>query len=175
IAPIGSNGLFFAPYFSGAGSPYVDRKASGAFIGLTNDSNKGSIIRSVIEALNYQSRDMIDAFENAAGSSADKIVATGGPSKSEFWNQNKADITGKLIEIPAVDEATPLGAAIVSGIGIGVYKNEKEAFDETYHLDHICEPDPKNKGLYDDYYQVYKRLYPDLKNINNSIFDRFRK
>jgi len=174
-APVGSNGLFFAPYFSGAGSPYVDRKASGAFIGLTNDSDKESIIRSVIEALNYQSRDMIGAFENAAGSSAEKIVATGGPSKSEFWNQNKADITGKLIEIPAIDEATPLGAAIVSGIGTGVYKDEKEAFDETYRLDHICEPDPKNKGLYDDYFQVYKRLYPDLKNINNNIFDRFRQ
>jgi xylulokinase len=118
---------------------------------------------------------MIDAFEIAAGSAAEKIVATGGPSKSALWNQNKADITGKLIEIPDVDEATPLGAAIVAGIGTGVYKNEKEAFDQTYRIDHTCEPDPKNKKLYDDYFTVYKRLYPDLKNINNNIFDRFRQ
>ncbi len=173
--PVGSKGIFFAPYFSGAGSPHMDSKASGAFIGLTNDSDKGSIIRSVIEALNYQFRDMLDAFENAAGSSAEKIVATGGAAQNELWNQIKADVTGKLIEIPAVEEATPLGAAIISGIGAGVYKSEKEAFEQTYQLDHVCEPDLKNKDLYDDYYQVYKRLYPDLKNINNSIYERFRR
>jgi xylulokinase len=174
-APVGSNGIFFAPYFSGAGSPHMDSRATGAFIGLTNDSDKGSIIRSVIEALNYQFSDMLDAFENAADSSAAKIVATGGAAKNEFWNQNKADVTGKLIEIPAVDEATPLGAAIISGIGTGIYKNEKEAFDQTYQLDSVCEPDLKNKDLYDEYYQVYKRLYPDLKNINNSIYEKFRR
>ena len=174
-APVGSNGVFFAPYFSGAGSPYVDSRAAGAFVGLTSNSDKGSIIRSVIEALNYQFRDMLIAFESAAGSSAEKIVATGGAAKNEFWTQNKADITGKLIEVPDVEEATPLGAALISGIGTGVYKDEKEAYSQTYHVNYVCEPDLKNKALYDGYYQIHKSLYPDLKNISNSIYERFRK
>ena len=174
-APIGSNGVFFAPYFSGAGSPYVDSRAAGAFAGLTINADKGSLIRSVIEALNYQFRDMLIAFESATGSSVEKIVATGGAAKNKFWTQNKADITGKLIEVPAIEEATPLGAALVSGIGIGIYKDEKEAYQRTYHTSYVCEPDMNNKVLYDDYYHIYKNLYPDLKNINNNIYERFRK
>ena len=174
-APVGSNGVFFAPYFSGAGSPYMDNRAAGAFVGLTNYSDKGSIIRSVIEALNYQFRDMLTAFEDASGLPAEKIVATGGASQNEFWSQNKADITGKLIEVPASAETTPLGAALISGIGIGIYKDAKEAYDQTYRISYICEPDLMNKALYDDYYGIYKSLYPDLKNISNNIYERFRK
>jgi xylulokinase len=174
-APVGSNGVFFAPYFFGAGSPYVDNRATGAFVGLTNLSDKNSIIRSVIEALNYQFRDMLTALEDASGLPADKIVATGGASQNEFWTQNKADITGKLIEVPASAEATPLGAALVSGIGIGIYKDAKEAYNRTYGISYTCEPDLKNKALYDDYYGIYKSLYPDLKNISNNIYERFRK
>lgn len=174
-ATVGSNGVFFAPYFFGAGSPYVDNRAAGAFVGLTNQSDKSSMIRSVIEALNYQFRDMLAAFENASGSSAEKIVATGGASQNEFWTQNKADITGRMIEVPAAEEATPLGAAIISGIGSGIYKDENEAYDQTYRISYICEPDLKNKAAYDDYYVIYKSLYPDLKNLSNSIYERFRK
>ncbi len=174
-APAGSGGLFFAPYFSGAGSPHVDNRATGAFIGLSASTDKSCIIRSVIEALNYQFREMLEAFERACGSPAGKIVATGGASQNEVWTQNKADITGKFIEVPAVEEATPLGAAMISGIGVGIFKDEKEAFDNTYSTGRTYEPDAKNAAVYEDYYQIYKTIYPDLKNINNSIYERFRK
>ena len=129
----------------------------------------------MIEALNYQFRDMLTAFEDASGLPAEKIVATGGATQNEFWTQNKADITGKVIEVPAAAEATPLGAALIAGIGTGIYKNEKEAYGQTYRINYICEPDLKNKALYDDYYGIYKSLYPDLKNISNGIYEKFRK
>ena len=175
ISPIGSGGVFFAPYFFGADSPYFDNKARGAFIGLTNNTGRENIIRSVIEGLNYQFRGMLEAFEDAANSSAEKIVAAGGATKNEFWMQNKAEIAGKPIEVPAVEEATPLGAALISGIGIGIYKNEEEAYKETYRVGSVYEPDGKNKKLYDEYYQIFKRLYFDLNEINNSIYEKFRK
>jgi xylulokinase len=174
-APVGSGGLFFAPYFSGAGTPHVDNRATGAFIGLSDSTKKSCIIRSVIEALNYQFKEMLEAFEIASGSQAEKIVATGGASKNEFWTQNKADITNKAIEVPAIEESTTLGAAIISGIGIGVFSNEKDAFEKTYKAGNIYEPDAKNVTLYQDYYEIYKKLYPDLKSINNSIFEKFKK
>jgi len=174
-APIGSNGIFFAPYFSGAGSPHVDNRSQGAFIGLTNDSDKASIIRSVIEGLNYQFRDMLESCEKASESPPEKIVAAGGAIKNEFWMQNKADIAGKPIEVPSVEEATPLGAALLAGIGSGIYKNENEAYRQTYRIGSIYEPDKKNRAIYDGYYQIYQKLYFDLKGISNSIYEEFRK
>jgi len=174
-APIGSKGVFFAPYFMGAGSPHVDNRAMGAFVGLTDESDKASLIRSVIEALNYQFREMLAAFKDATGSSAEKIVAAGGVTKNKFWMQNKADITGKLIEVPAVEEATPLGAALISGIGTGVYRNEAEAYEQTYHTGTTYEPDPGNVASYNEYYEIYKKMYFDLKGLNADIYEKFRK
>ena len=174
-APVGSNGVFFAPYFFGAGSPFIDSRALGAFVGLTNGSDKSNFIRSVVEGLNYQFRDMLSAFEEATQSPAKKIVAAGGATQNEFWMQNKADIVGKPIEVPAVEEATPLGAALISGIGTGIYENEEEAHKETYRVGSVYEPEEKNKKLYDEYYQIFKMLYFDLNKINNSIYEKFRK
>lgn len=175
-APLGSNGIFFTPYFTGAGSPHMDTKAFGAFLGLTQESDRGSIIRSVIEALNYQFYEMIMAFEEAAGSSIEKVVATGGATKNRFWTQNKADITGKTMEVPGVEEATSLGAAMISAIGTGFYKSEKEAYEQTYRVDYTCIPDKKKSSQYEHYYNsIFKRLFRDLKDINHIIFDEFRK
>jgi len=174
-APVGSGGLFFAPYFSGAGTPHMDNRATGAFIGMSGSTEKSHIIRSVIEALNYQFREMLEAFEIASSSPAGKIVATGGASQNEFWTQNKADITNKEIEVPELEESTPLGAAMLAGIGAGIFKDEQDAFKSTYKSCKIYEPDAKNAALYQDYYDIYKKLYPDLKNINNSIYERFKK
>jgi sugar (pentulose or hexulose) kinase len=118
---------------------------------------------------------MLDAFESATGSEAEKIISTGGATQNEFWMQNKADITGKEIEVPAIEEATPLGAAIISGIGIGIYQNEFEAHKATYHIGSTYKPNIKNKGLYDEYYKIFKKLYFDLKEINISIYEKFKK
>jgi xylulokinase len=153
----------------------MDNRATGAFIGMSGSTEKSHIIRSVIEALNYQFREMLEAFEIASSSPAGKIVATGGASQNEFWTQNKADITNKEIEVPELEESTPLGAAMLAGIGAGIFKDEQDAFKSTYKSCKIYEPDAKNAALYQDYYDIYKKLYPDLKNINNSIYERFKK
>lgn len=174
-SPVGSNGMFFAPYFCGAGSPIVDNRASGAYVGLTDQSDKGAIIRSTIEGLNYQFKDMLEAFEKASGSSSDKVVAAGGAIKNKFWMQNKADVTGKRIEVPEVEEATPLGAAILAGIGVGEYKDEQDAYRMTYKTGPIYEPDENNNREYDEYYKIYKRLYFDLKDLNENIYQKFNR
>jgi len=174
-APVGSNCIFFAPYLAGAGSPHFDNKSMGAFVGLKNNSDKTSLIRSVIEGLNYQFKDMVSAFENASNLSPEKIIGAGGATQNEFWMQNKADITGKLIEVPKVEEATPLGAAILAGIGINVYSNEKEACQKTYKIGLTYEPNFKNKNAYDEYYPIFKKLYTNLKELNIEIYEKFRK
>jgi len=175
LAPAGSNGVFFAPYFSGAGTPYIDNRALGAFLGLTGNNDKKDFIRSSVEGLNYMFRDMLEAFEKSAGFGAEKIVAAGGAAKNEFWMQNKADIIGKTIEIPAIKDETPFGAALVAGIGTGIFKNEEEAHRQTYKAGKVYEPDFKNHDSYNDYYMIYKKIYSEMRQLNNEIFEKFKK
>ena len=89
--------------------------------------------------------------------------------------QNKADVSGSVIEVPDLFEATPLGAALMAGIGIGVFRNEKEAIEAVRSDVTIYEPDPEAHKVYADLYEnVYSRLQGDLKEINAAISKRFR-
>ena len=99
-------------------------------------------------------------------------MAVGGATKNRFWMQNKADVTGRVIETSAIDEATARGAALLTGIGLGIYRDEKEAFESTYKKGDLFVPDPDAHNRYDDHYGVYKKLYPALKDLNHEIFGR---
>jgi len=101
-------------------------------------------------------------------------VAGGGAVKNKFWMQNKADVAGRPIEVPDVEEATPLGAAILAGIGVGLYKDEQDAFEHVYKPGQTFEPNPKLASTYTEGYQIYEQLYPALNPINHQLYDRFR-
>ena len=173
-APCGSNGVFFLPHLAGAGTPDIDSRSLGAFIGLSTTTDKGCMLRAIIEGVDYQFKDILFSFERALAGSIQKIIAVGGAVRNEFWMQNKADVTGKVIEVPALDEATTLGAALLAGIGLGIYKDEQDAFHQTYKSGRIYEPDLNRQKEYEDYYQIFKKLYPSLKNVNHDIFNKFK-
>jgi xylulokinase len=173
-APCGSNGVFFLPHLAGAGTPDIDSRSLGAFIGLSPTTDKGCMLRSIIEGLDYQFKDILFSFERALPGDIQKIIAVGGAVRNQMWMQNKADVTGKIIEVPKLEEATTLGAAMLAGIGIGLYKDERDAFLQTYKKGRIYEPDPDCQKEYDEYYRIFKMLYPSLKEVNHKIFNRFR-
>ncbi|MEJ2163928.1 MAG: FGGY family carbohydrate kinase [Desulfobacterales bacterium] len=173
-APCGSNGVFFMPHLAGAGTPDIDSRSLGAFIGLSTAADKGCMLRAIIEGLDYQFKDILLAFERALPGGIQKIVAVGGAVRNQFWMQNKADVTGKVIEVPALEEATTLGAAMLAGIGLGLYQDERDALQRTYKEGRIYEPDLNRQGEYDDYYRIFKKLQPSLKEVNHDIFDRFK-
>ena len=173
-APCGSNGVFFLPHLAGAGTPAIDSRSLGAFIGLSTAADKGCMLRAIIEGLDYQFKDILLSFERALPGGVQKIVAVGGAVRNQFWMQNKADVTGKVIEVPALEEATTLGAALLAGIGLGLYRDEHDAFQQTYQEGRIYEPDPKRQNEYEDYYRIFKKLQPSLKEINHDVFDRFK-
>jgi len=93
--------------------------------------------------------------------------------RNKFWMQNKADVVGRPIEVPDVEEATPLGAAILAGIGVGLYEDEQDAFEHVYKSGDTYEPDPELAASYAEWFQVYKQLYPTLKSISHQLFDQF--
>ncbi|MCX6878055.1 MAG: FGGY-family carbohydrate kinase [Verrucomicrobia bacterium] len=162
-SPIGSNGVFFLPHMSGSFCPVLDPTSTGAFVGLRNIAGRGDLFRAVIEGLNYQFLEIIRAFHHALGVPSEKIVVIGGPTKNRLWMQNKADVTGIVVEVPNLAEAVPLGAAILAGIGTGVYRDEQDAFSQVYRPGTFYVPDPHAQDRYRDLYARYEVLYPSLK------------
>jgi xylulokinase len=172
-SPAGARGVMFLPHMSAAGCPVVDSCSLGAFVGLSNFAHRGDLLRAIIEGLDYQVLDIVTALKNGLGISPDKLIATGGATRNPFWMQNKADVTGLPIEVPEVEEATPLGAAILAGIGVGLYKDEQEAFERVYKPGKSYRPDPQLASKYAQWFQIYKELYPALKPVSHQLYDQF--
>jgi xylulokinase len=168
-APPGADGVFFLPHLSGSTCPVVDSASMGAFAGLRNIATKGHLLRAIIEGLNFQFRQIVGGLGSALGVKADRVVAVGGPTRNRLWMQNKADVSGMPVEVPELDEAVPLGAAILAGIGAGLYRDEREAFDRVRRPGRVYEPDPARRGLYDERYGLFEGLYPALKGFNAGV------
>ncbi len=171
----GANGCFFLPHFSGAGAPIFDPNSMGAFLGLHNAVTKADMMRAVFEGLDYQFRMMLDSFRAAKIGNTQRIIASGGACKNKFWMQNKADVTGLPLEVPELYEATPLGAAMLAGIGCGVYSSESEAVESVRKPSVSYEPNMETHKIYDGLYrEIFCQLQTTLAGINKDISKRFR-
>ena len=162
--PAGSGGVVFLPYMAGERSPIWDENAKGVFYGLGYNKTRGHLARAALEGVAYSLRhNLVAAAE--AGADVKTMRAMGGAANSRLWTQIKADVTGKPIEVPASDTATTLGAAILAGVGVGVYRDFDEAVKTTVQVKRRHEP---NQELYETYtkgYQVYRELYESLKHL----------
>lgn len=170
----GAGGIFFLPHFNGTACPNLDPNSLGAFLGLNDTTSRGDLVRAVIEGLDYAFLDMLLAVERGAGERAEKITAIGGAVRNDFWMQNKADVCGRVIEAPEIEEATALGAAMLAGTGLGLYKDIQEAASRVYKPGKVFEPNPKLTSLYSEFFEIYKEIYPALRPVNKRIYDRFR-
>lgn len=173
-SPAGARGVMFLPHMSAAGCPVVDSRSLGAFVGLSNFARRGDMLRAIVEGLDYQVLDIVSALQQGLGIRPDKLVVVGGATRNPFWMQNKADVTGLPIEVPEVEEATSLGAAILAGIGVGLYRDEQEAFEHVNKPGRSYQPEPACSSLYAGGYQIYKQLYPALRPVSHQLYDQFR-
>ncbi len=161
IAP-GSDGLIFLPYMAGERSPIWNDKAKGVFYGLDFSKTKAHMSRAALEGVAYALRHNIETAEKA-GANVTTLRGTGGAANSRLWTQIKADITGKPIEVPGSGMETTLGAAILAGVGVGVYKSFDDAVEKTIHVKQTYEPNMVNETIYDEGYKTYRALYETLK------------
>jgi len=168
-APAGARGVMFLPHFSGATCPQVDGSSRGAFVGLANTVTQGDLLRAMVEGLNFQFLDIITALESGLKTNVERIVGVGGGTRNRFWMQNKADVVGRAIEVPAVEEATPHGAAILAGIGAGLYKDEQDAYHRVYRAGTTYEPDQNATAMYQARFAVYRQLYPALRDVHRQL------
>ncbi|MGD0094358.1 MAG: FGGY family carbohydrate kinase, partial [Planctomycetota bacterium] len=165
-SPAGSGGVLFLPHLSGSTCPVVDPHSRGAFAGLRSLTTRGDLVRAIIEGLDYQFLDMLNSFEAGLDTKVERIVAVGGATKNEFWMQNKADVVGKTIEAPEIEEATPLGAALLAGIGVGIYKDAQDACAQVSKPGRVYKPNTTLAKTYAEGFEAYKQLYPALKGVS---------
>jgi xylulokinase len=167
-APVGSEGLLFLPYLTGERTPHKDPYARGGFIGLTIRHQRDHLIRATLEGITFAMRDSLEILK-AQGVKVNEVRATGGGAKSAFWRQLQADIYGCEIATLASDQGPAFGAAIMAGVGTGVYKSIPEACDAIISVIERTQPNEANVKEYNDYYQVYRDLYPSIKGACNTL------
>lgn len=161
VAP-GSDGVIFLPYMQGERSPIWDPNAKGVFYGLNFSTTKAHMTRAILEGVAYSLRHNIEAA-SACGAAPTKLIATGGAANSQLWTQVKSDITGIPIAVCDNQSASCLGAAILAGVGTGVYPDFETAVNKTVTLTREHMPNMENKAIYDKYYQIYREIYENLK------------
>ncbi len=166
--PAGSEGLVFLPYLAGERSPIWDPDAKGVFYGIDFSKTRGHFARAVMEGVAYALRHNLETAAEA-GVQAETLRAMGGAANSRLWMQIKADVTGKKIVVPSADTATALGAAILAGVGTGVFHDYEDAVARTVTVQREFVPNPENEAVYAEGYAVYLGLYQNLKNIMHGV------
>ena len=121
-----TDGVYVVPAFVGLGTPYWDSRVRGAIFGLTRGTGRAHLIRATLEALAYQTKDVLAAMEEDAGIRLEKLRADGGAALNDFLMQFQSDILGVPVERPTTHETTALGAAYLAGLAVGFWENRDD-------------------------------------------------
>jgi glycerol kinase len=138
-----SDGLYFVPAFTGLGAPYWDPAARGAILGLTHDTGAPEIARAALDAVCFQTRDLLEAMGDdmrRAGLGAPQILKVdGGMVTNDGFCQRLADLTGRTVMRPMMTETTALGAACLAGLASGLFR-DLDQVAQAWSLDRSFDP-----------------------------------
>jgi len=161
--PPGSEGLQFLPYLSGERTPYSDPLARGAFIGLTLRHGRGHMTRALLEGVSYGLKDSFTMIQNIGLGEIHQVRASGGGIRSGLWRQILANVLENELATVNVVEGAAYGAALLAGVGAGLWPNIANACRQVIKVTHITPPDEKQAVIYQKMYPLYRELYPILK------------
>ena len=169
--PIGSEKLIYLPYLMGERSPHPDPDCRGVFFGLSAMHERPHLIRSVMEGISFSQWECVEVFREM-GVPIEDMMICGGGGRSPFWRQMLADMYGCSVSTVQSDQGGALGAAILAGVGAGIYSDLETACDALVRKKDSSEPNMAANGAYAKYFTLYKELYrtlfqsfKDLKNI----------
>lgn len=157
----GAEGLVFLPYLSGERSPYPDPNARGVFFGLDLRHQKEHLIRAVVEGVTFGMKDCLEIIRGM-GIPVRRVRASGGGARSKLWRQIQANIYNLDIETINITEGAAFGAALLAGVGAGIYASVEEACERTIKVSTTIKPDPADVAVYKEFYNIYHSLYPAL-------------
>ncbi len=161
--PAGSEGLLFLPYLSGERTPYPDPMARGAFIGLTVRHKRGHLTRAVLEGVAFGLKDSFSLIKNAGLGEINEVRVSGGGTKSLLWRQILASVLEMELVTVNTTEGAAYGAALLAGVGAGVWSDVLSACKSSIKITGSTPPDPSQVEAYRKHYIVYQELYPALK------------
>jgi xylulokinase len=162
MVPPGSEGLIFLPYLTGERTPHLDPLARGAFVGLTARHGAAHMIRAVMEGVTFSLRDGLEIMRDL-GLQIDQIRVTGGGGRSPLWRQMQADIYGAEVATLAVEEGPAYGAALLAGVGTGLFSSVEDAASRCVKVTSTTAPHAGDRAHYERAYAVYRELYSALR------------
>ena len=160
--------LFVLPYFEKTGSPGFVEDASGVIVGLKINTTRGEILKAFMESLTFYFAECTELMKRI-GMDTSTFVATGGGAKSGAWLQIKADIFGVPFMRPLVAEAGLSGAAMLAGIGTGVFENAQQAIERFVKPGVVYEPDARRYEIYRERLALYAELFPLMRDYLSSV------
>lgn len=168
----GSDGLLFFPCLAGERTPYIDSTTRGVFLGMSYFHNADHFTRAVMEGVSFAVRSNIEVLEGLK-CPIDTIIASGGAAKSDVWLQIQADIYGRELHLTEISEQAVTGAAIVAGVGCGMYQSIEQGCEQMVSMKkRIVRPDLPRHQIYSEFYHnAYKQIYERNKDIFRSLYD----
>lgn len=160
--PIGAEGLLFLPYLTGERTPHCDPLARGAFVGLTSRHGPAHMARAVMEGVIFALRDGLDVMRRL-GVPIAQVRATGGGARSMLWRQMQADVYGVEVVTLAAEEGPAYGAALLAGVGAGLFADVDAAVTRCVTIADSLLPDPAAQERYAHVYTLYRSLYAALR------------
>lgn len=154
-----NGGVYLVPAFVGLGAPYWDPYARGTIVGLTRGSNRGHLARAVLEAIAYQTRDVLEAMEADSGLKLSALRVDGGATGNDLLMQFQADIIGVPVQRPTITETTALGAAYLAGLAVGFWRDLDE-LNAQWSVERTFEPQmdaAQRESLYNGWQRAVER------------------
>ena len=160
--PRGSRRLIYLPYLMGERTPHLDPDCRGVFFGLSAIHTKQDMMRAVMEGVSYSLCDCQEILREMQVNTK-AMMACGGGARSEVWRQMLADMYGCPVQTIRAKEGPALGAAILAGVGAGVFPDVVTACERLIEPDAVCRPDAAAHAYYEKGHKLYQKLYASLK------------
>lgn len=162
-APPGSEDLVFLPYLTGERTPHADPHVRGAFIGLTPRHTRGHVTRAVLEGVAFGLRDNFKLLQDVGLPAPSQVRISGGGAKSPLWRQILADVLEVELVSVQTAEGAALGAALLAGVGAGLWPTVEDACNQTIATHEVVTPNSENRIRYRHHYGRFRALYPLLQ------------
>ncbi len=165
----GAGGLIFTPWMFGERCPIPDESIRGAFINLSLNHTRQQMARAIYEGIAYNLRWILDSIDELYGIKCETLRVLGGGAQGLPWLKIIADVTGSKLEVlPDPRERLAVGAALVAGIGLGIYPSF-EALKPLVPVEFVIEPDFSHQDTYAELYAAYRRVYPALRDLYHDL------
>ena len=162
--PAGSDGLLWTPYLMGERTPHLDSNARGALVGLTASHTRAHVVRAILEGVAFSLRDTFTLFREM-NVPVTSIRLGGGGARSPLWRQIQADVYGHAVEIVEAEEGAAYGAALLAGVGAGLWPTVEAACAATVRVATRVNPHPAAVAILNASYSAFRRIYPATKGI----------